>query len=334
MKKLLALLLALVMVLALTACGKQAAEETGEDSSAAGETAAQPTTLRVAALKGPTAMGMVKLMSDSENNDTASNAYTFTLAGAADEITPKLIKGELDIACVPANLGAVLYNNTKGAVQVLAVNTLGVLYIVENGDSVQSVEDLSGKTIYAAGKGSTPEYALQHILDAYHVDATVEWKSEHAECVAAVTADPNAVALLPQPFVSAAQAGNKDIRIALDLNELWSGLENGSTLITGCVVARKDFIDQNPDAVKLFMEQYKASVDYVNANTDDAASLIEHFDILKASVAKMALPYCNIVFISGADMKTRLSGYLSVLCDQNADAVGGTLPDDAYYYVG
>ena len=174
-----------------------------------GAAALAETDVNVTALKGPTAMGMVKLMDEAESGAVDGNAYTFDIAAAVDEVTPKIVKGETDIAAVPANLASVLYNNTQGEVQVLAVNTLGVLYIVESGDSVNSVEDLRGKTIYASGKGATPEYALNYILSENGIDpekdVTIEWKSEHAECLAALLAEDNAIAMLPQPFVTTAQ---------------------------------------------------------------------------------------------------------------------------------
>lgn len=334
MKRWISLLLALTLALGMTACG---GGESGNDGGAA-----EPVTLRVGALKGPTGMGLVQLMDESDAGSTGTNQYTFTLVGSPDEIVAGLgggirdaaQEGALDIACVPANLGATLYNNTDGAVQVLAVNTLGVLYIVENGESVQRVEDLAGRTIYSSGKGSTTEYALQYILESYGVEATVEWKSEHAECVAAVMADASGVALLPQPFVTAAQAQNDRIRVALDLNQLWQQLGDGSALITGCVIARRALVEEQPEAVALFLEQYAASVDYVNANTAEAAQLIERYDILKAPVAEKALPYCNIVLIRGEEMKTQLGAYLALLHSQNAKSVGGTLPDEEYYYTG
>ena len=288
----------------------------------------------VAALKGPTAMGMVKMMTDE------ADGYNWTIAAAIDEITPLLAKGELDIAAVPANLAAVLYNKTQGKIKVLAVNTLGVLYIVENGDTVQSVEDLRGKTIFASGKGATPEYALNYLLRENGMDpekdVTIEYKSEHAECLASLTATEGAVAMLPQPFVTTAQMKNDSIRIALDMNEEWAKLQEGkeeqSALITGVVVARSEFINAHPETVAAFMDSYKASVAFVNENNDEAATLVGSFDIVPEAVAKLALPYCKIVYIDGADMTSQLSGYLKVLYDADPAAVGGTLPDEAFYY--
>ena len=225
-------------------------------------------------------MGMVKLMDDSDNGDTGANHYNFTIAASPDEITPQIVQGNVDIAAVPANLASVLYNKEGVDVSVLAVNTLGVLYIVENGDSVQSVADLKGKTIYASGKGATPEYALNYMLTANGIDpekdVTIEYKSEHSECVAALAANEDAVAMLPQPFVTVAMTQNENIRVALDLTEEWEKASgDGDTkaaLITGVVIARNDFIEAHPDAVETFLQQYEASVNYVNDNVAEAAA--------------------------------------------------------------
>ena len=293
-------------------------------------------TVRVAALKGPTAMGMVAMMRDG------GNRYEFTLAASADEVTPLLIQGKLDIAAVPANLAAVLYNNTEGSVRVLSVNTLGVLYVVERGNSIESVSDLKGRTLYTAGKGSTPEYALNYILRGSGLDPaadlTIEFKSEHAECVAALLNDPDAVAMLPQPFATVAQARAEDMRIALDLTREWDALQADSdapsAMITGVVAARTEFVEQYPDAVLDFLTAYEASVQFTQNNTEEAAALIGEYDIFDAAVAKKALPYCNIVFISGEKMREMLSGYLAELYAQDPASVGGALPDEAFYHIG
>ena len=299
LKHLLALCLTLALVFSLAACG-QKADETPNDAQNDQQTEQEefaPASYSIAALKGPTAMGLVKLMKDSESGETTGNEYTFTLAGSADEVTPALLKGELDMACVPANLAAVLYNKTEGEIEVLAVNTLGVLYIVENGESVQSLADLKGKTVVAAGKGSTPEYALRYLLTENGIDpdndVTIDWKSEHSECVAALASGQASVALLPQPFVTVAQSKIEGLRMALDLTKEWDALDNGSSLITGVIVARREVVEANPAAVNEFLKEYAASVDYVNANTADAAALIGEYGIVDATVAEKALPYCQ-----------------------------------------
>ena len=338
LKSILTLCLTLTLVFSLAACG-QKAEETpdgAQDDQQTEQTEFSPASYSIAALKGPTAMGLVKLMQDSESGETSGNDYTFTLAGSADEVTPALIKGELDMACVPANLAAVLYGKTEGAVEVLAVNTLGVLYIVENGESVQSIADLKGQTIVAAGKGSTPEYALRYLLSENGIDpdsdVTLDWKSEHSECVAALASGQASIALLPQPFVTVAQSKLEGLRMALDLTEEWDKLDNGSALITGVIVARSEFVEAHPAAVGSFLTAYAASVDWVNANTADAAALIGEYGIVDAAVAEKALPYCNIVCITGAELLEKLPGYLSVLYNADPAAVGGAMPDNSFYF--
>ena len=321
MKKLIALLVLVAMTISLFACS---GTETEKEM------------IRIAGLKGPTSIGLIKVMKDNADGN-AENKYEFTIAGSADEITPKLNKGELDMAAIPANLASALYNNTDGAIKVLAINTLGVLYVVEKGDTIKNVTDLKGKTIYATGKGSTPEYTLRYILAKNGLDpdndVTIEWQSEPTAVVPLLKANDNAIAMLPQPYVTVAQTNVEGLNIALNLTDEWGKIEGSGTLITGVLVARTEFVEKHPDAVKKMLYEYAASSEYVNANVDDAAALVEEFDIIKAAIAKKAIPYCNIKVITGDEMKTALSAYLTVLFEQNAKAVGGKIPDDAFYYV-
>ncbi len=353
MKKGVALWLALVLALSLTACGGGSGEDEGDST---GDSQVEDTTqdnqgedstvteeeaysVRVAALQGPTGMGLVKLMSDSDSGEEGATAgqYTFTLAASATEVTPSLVKGDLDVACVPANMAAVLYNQTEGDIVALNVNTLGVLYIVENGETISSIEDLRGKTIVASGKDATPEYSLRYLLEQNGIDpdndVSIDWKNEHSECVAALASGAATIALLPQPFVTVAQTKIEGLRVALDLTEEWDALALDSALLTGVTVARKDFVEEHPAAVEAFLQDYAASVEWVNANVADAAQLIADYGIVEAAaVAEKALPYCNIVCITGSEMKDKLSGYLGTLETQAPDAIGGSLPGDDFYY--
>ncbi len=294
------------------------------------------TEVRVAALKGPTAMGLVKLMDEAENNpDELDNSYSFVIESAPDAVTPLIAKNEVDFACIPANLAAVLYNNT-GKIQVVAVNTLGVLYLVGSSDIVvNSVDDIKGRTIYSAGKGSTPQYAVETILQGYGlvdgVDVTVEWKSEHAECVAALLADSSALAVLPQPFATSALMQNGLLTLLADLNDLWKEVA-GTSLITGVTVVNKEFAAKNPEAVEDFLEEYAESAEWVNSNIEEAAELIEKADIIKAAVAGKALDKCNIVVWTGDKLKANLSVYLEALYNQNPKSVGGSVPGEEFYY--
>lgn len=289
--------------------------------------------VRVASLKGPTTMGMVRMIKDDEQ----TGAYEFTVAGAADEVVPLLVKGDVDIALIPANLAAVLYGRTEGKVGVKAINTLGVLYIVEAGDSIHSVGDLKGKTICATGKGTTPEYALKTVLTAAGMDpekdVTIEYKSEATEAAAALAAGQATVAMLPQPFVTAALAQNEGLRVALSLTEAWDQvMTDGSALVTGVVAVRRDFAQSNPEALEAFMEAYRASTAFVNENPEEASEWIADLGIVaKAGIALKAIPACNIVCIEGGEMQSKLSGYLNALYNQDPASVGGALPLDDFY---
>ena len=318
MKKLFCLALSLMLLLSATAF-------------------AEKPVVRLAAMTGPTAMGLVKLL-DDEKNGLSANDYEFLLAGAADEISPSLIQGKLDIASIPVNLAAILNNKTNGGLTLLAVNTLGVIYIVEKGgESIQSLGDLKGKTLYATGKGSTPEYNLTYLLKQAGLtlgeDVIVEWKSEPAEVVALMAQQETAFAMLPQPYVTVAQTKVENLRIALNLTEEWDALGLDSRMITSGIVVRTAFLQENPEAVENFLKEFAASAQYANEFVPETAALIEQIGIVKAAVAEKALPYCNIVCLTGEEMKAALSSYLQVLYELNPASVGGALPTDDFYYV-
>ena len=311
------------------------AESAPASSAAAQEEAASPETaatgLRVAGLKGPTTMGLVNLM----DSDDGAN-YTFTMYGAADEIVPLLVKGELDAAAVPANLAATLYQKTQGQVEVACINTLGVLYIVENGDTVQSVADLKGQTIVTTGKGTTPEYVLRYVLSQNGLDpdkdVTIEYCSEATEALSQVQAGQATIAMLPQPFVTSALSQVEGLRVALDMNEEWQNVA-GSQLVTGVLVVRKEAVEADPDAFEEFLNGYAASVEAANTDLEGTAALCESYGIVaKAALAQKALPECNIVFERGEQMKTDLVNYFQVLYDADPSSVGGAMPADDFYY--
>ncbi len=359
MKKLFSFVLALVLVLSLAGCSggapasssttlppaSPAPESPSSQPESLPDAVSAPTalektgkTLRVAALKGPTAMGMVKLMEEAAAGNTA-NGYEFTLAGSPDEIVGSIIQGEFAVAAVPTNLAATLYNKTQGKVQLLALNTLGVLYVVEAGDTIQSIGDLAGKTVYSTGKGSTPEYALNYILAENDLtnQVAVEYKTEHAELATLLSQGQADVALLPQPFVTTALSQNDKLRVALDLTQEWDKVAQGASGLTmGCVIAQRSFLEENADATAAFLAEYKASVDFVTepANLDAAAALVVQAGIPKEPVAKAALPQCGITFLSGEEMKKTASGFLAVLHAADPKSVGGALPDEGLYYLG
>lgn len=318
MKRLLSIFLVIFILLNISAC-----DLTTDESSETSE-------FRVMSLYGPTSMGLIELI-DNESD------YTFDIVSSPDELAPALINEEVDLAAVPANLASVLYNRTEGEIQVLAINTLGAIYIVDRSDSIEEINDLRDKTLFASGKGASPEYALNFILENSGIDPLldlqIEWKTEHAECVQALIEDENAVAMLPEPFITVAQSKVDDLKVALDLEEEWSKVQqNDSVMLTGVVVGRKSFIEENPILLEKFFEDYENSVDFVNSNYRDAADLIEKHGIFEAKVAQKAIPGAKIIFITGETMQVQLSGYLEVLYAQDPESIGGALPGDDFYY--
>ena len=347
-KKVLSAVLALAMAASLAACGSTATASSTEPASEPAateapaettETAAESAGIRIAGLKGPTTMGLVNLIAQAEAGQTAQD-YAFTMYGAADEIVPLLVKGELDAAAIPANLAATLYQKTGGALEVACINTLGVLYVVELGNNIQSVEDLKGATIVTTGKGTTPEYVLRYVLSQNGIDpdkdVTIEYLSEATEVAARLTTpttdSSTIVAMLPQPFVTSVVAQSEGgVRVALDMNEEWQKVA-GSRLVTGVTVVRKEFAEANPDVMAQLMTDYAASVESVTADLSGTAALCEQYGVVaKAALAEKALPSCNIVFETGDEMKTDLTAYLQVLYDADPASVGGALPGEDFY---
>ena len=315
----------------------ESSQETADQSTDSSKNS-DNTSVRVGSLKGPTSMGLAQLMDRAEKGET-ENDYTFTMAGKADELVGSVANGDLDIVLVPANVASILYTKTQGNVNVIDINTLGVLYVVASDDSISSMKDLKGKTLYMTGKGTTPEYVMNYLLSENGLtdgDVTLEFKSEAAEVASVLKEDPSAVGVLPQPFATAACIQNEALKPVLDLTEQWNLLnkENGSQLVTGVTIVRSDFLKENEEAVKLFIEDHKASAAYTSEHLDEAAEMVAALGIVeKAPIAKKAMPACNIVCITGEEMKSALSGYLSVLEAADAKSVGGQLPADDFYYL-
>ena len=290
--------------------------------------------IRIGSLKGPTTMGLVNLMAKTEAGEAEQN-YSYEIATDASVITAKLVKGDLDIALIPANAASVLYNKTEGKIQVLNINTLGVLYCVTGNKDIKKIYGLAGKTVVMTGQGTTPEYVTKYLLNAYGItDCTIEYKSEATEVVAAITKDPELIGILPQPFATVATIQNSDLRQAFSLTTEWNKIAGSATLVTGVTVVRKDFADKNPDKLAAFMKEAEESANTANKDVAGTAELVAKYGIIeKAPVAEKAIPQCNITYIDGEKMKNGLSGYLSILEGYNPESIGGELPADDFYYI-
>lgn len=312
-----------------------AAEKTEETSAAEVLTIGEASdeVLRVGSLKGPTTMGLVNLMSEVESG--AKNGYSFEMQSQPDVIMSELVSGKLDIALLPANVAAVAYNKTNHGVSAIDINTLGVLYCVTGDENVKSVKDLAGKTVLSTGQGASPEYVLNYLLEKNGVtDCDVQFKSEATEIAALLKQDPAQIAILPQPFVTVATAQNDQLKVAFSLTDEWKSVSPDSKLLTGVTVVRNEVLENRAAEVDQFIADHQASTEKAGTDVDATAELVAKYGIIaKAPVAKKALPNCNIVAIAGDEMKTDLAGYLQVLFDANPKSVGGTMPDDDFYYI-
>ena len=328
------LLLALTLALSLTACGGQANSEPEQPETQEELTAAE---INLYVLSGPTGIGAMNLWAASDAGET-KNTYHITMPGANDEVVAALSKGDADIAAVATNLAATLYNKTDGGVTVLAVNTLGVLSLLSNGQEAATVSELKGKTIYAPGQGANPEYILRYVLSGNGLDpdkdVTLRFVGEGSELLTVWQSDPEAVILAPQPVATSILMQNENAKTLFDMTEEWDKIAGGdSTLMMGCVIVRNEFLQANPGAVELFLQEYAASIEKAQSDVEGTAALCQQYGLIpKAALAQKALPSCGLTFVTGAEMKTSLSGYLQVMFDANPKSVGGALPGDGFYY--
>lgn len=320
--RILLLILALTMLTVFAGCNNQQDNVSTQEGDSTAEE------IKIATLKGPTGMGMVEVITNDQDK------YSFELASSPDEITGSIIAGDIDIAAIPTNLAATIYQKTQGKIQVAAVNTLGVLYILERGDSLETMADLSGAKILSAGQGTTAEYVLNYLLEqnGLYIDEniTVDYASEHSEVAAQAQAGEYDIVVLPEPFVTSLTSADPEFRIALDLTQEWENAGAGQ-LAMGCLVIQKEFTENHPKVLSEFMEAYKNSVAYVNANPKEAAADMEAHDIIKAAVGEKAIPNCNIVYSTGNDMKANLETFYSVIYEANPQSIGGALPPDDFY---
>lgn len=330
---LLSLMLVIIMAFGLTACGGEKDQDTVSSASSAGSAVYTPVDMKVACMTGPTGIGMAKLMAESAEKTTANN-YTFTVATAATEINAKFLSDEINIASVPTNVAATLYSKNND-VRMLAVNTYGVLSILEKGDTIKSIADLKGKTIYSTGKGQNPEFIIKHILTENGIDpendVTLNFVSSE-ELVTLLVKGEAEVAMAPEPAATTVMVKNAELRRALSINDEWSKVSD-TQLMMGCVVAKASYIKENPEAVAKFLEEYEKSIEFAKTNIDEAAKHCATYKITASeAIAKKAIPTCNLCYVTGKDMKTNVNGYLNVLFTADSTSIGGAMPNDEFYY--
>lgn len=344
MKKI-SLLLALILIIALFAgCSnneiqnQEPAENQAQNVQKEPETVnkepKEPVQVTIAGLKGPTSIGMIKMIDEKAMNNDDYNVE-YIAENAPDALTAKIINGEIQISSVPINLASVLYNKTEGNIQLMAVNTIGNLYIVGT-EEISSLADLEGKTLGMSGKGSTPDFAMNYILKQNGLEGKVEldYSTDHATLAQSVIAGDTKIALLPQPFVTQTMMKNNNVKMLVDLNEAWKEASSqASELYTGCIVVNKEFAENNKEFVDEFLKQYEASVNWVNENPKDASVLVEKNEIMpSAALVEKAIPYCGITYAKAQEAKTGLNSFYKVLFDSNPSSIGGKLPDDAFYF--
>ncbi|MBQ4547028.1 MAG: ABC transporter substrate-binding protein [Oscillospiraceae bacterium] len=331
MKKVLSLILALIMLMSTAACSTE--PESVPENEPEIETPVSDefvgAEVKIGMLKGPTGMGAAWLMDQNEQGLTR-NSYEFTVAGAADELTGQLVQGGLDIAALPTNAISSLYNKTEGKIVCLGVNTLGVLYILERGDSISGIADLDGKTILASGKGSTAEAVLVHLIAESGIGADIHFASEHTEAATLAMTGEYDIVMLPEPFVTNVMTKSEDFRVALNLSEEWKKL-TGEVLTMGGIAVRREFLEQNPAAVAEFIKDYGVSIEFTNSEPAEAGILIEKYGIAAAAVAENAIPRCNIVWLYGDEYKTVLENFLTVLYNGNPASIGGAIPGEDFF---
>ena len=321
-------LLLLAILFSLTACSSANDKAPTLDAE---------TPINIMVLNGTTGFGMAKLISDT-NAGTAALNYNFSIESDASNITAALINGSADIAALPTNAASVLYNKTQGEVQLLALNTLGVLYVVtDDSESITSFADLKGKTVYAPAQNPTFIFSYLCEQNGLKVGEDIIIDNSYAQPAdlrTAVAAGEVSIAVLPEPMLTIAKSSNSSLITALDLTEEWDKVSEPGSLVQGCVVVRKEFAESHPNEVAAFLTEYEASIMYLSEDGADVAGTIERSGVFaKGAVAAKALPNCNICFIAGEDMKAPMSAFLNIMFETQPASIGGSVPNDDFYYV-
>ena len=343
-KKLSSLLALFIMIFTLlSACSPEVSEpiepsdpsetESSQDEEEP-EKPVESVDVTIAGLKGPTSIGMIRLIDEKALNNESYNVE-YLIEGAPNNLVGKIINGEIDIAAVPTNLASILYNKSKGEVKFLALNTLGVIYVVGT-EEVSSIEDLEGMEVSISGKGATPEFAFNYLLEQNSMTdkTSTEYMLDHSSLAQQVIAEDTKIAVLPQPFVTQVMMNNPNVKILIDLNEEWEKATNGESILAmGGLIVNSEFAENNPEFIKDFLEEYEGSVNWVNNNHEEAGKLVEKNGVLpNAKLAEKAIPNCSIVYQDAEEAKDKVNGFLEILHGSNPASIGGSMPDENFYY--
>lgn len=341
MKKLFTIFILMISLLSLTSCSSdkktEPLYEISDDKFADMEedVTLEKINITIGALRGTTLMGLAQLMKNN-SEDMAANIYSFDIANTPDEIITSMMNGDIDVASVPPNIASILYNKSNGKVQVAAIDSLGAMYIVTEGKSVKSFMDLKGKTLYMSGEGTTTEYVLNYLLDKNDIDLykdiTVVYKSTEEDVLDMVSETKDAIGLLSEPYATMAIERNNKLKKVLDINGEWLNIDEDSSLISGVLVARKEFIEKNEPSFIAFLDEYAESVEYTNANIEDVSFILDEFQILEADIAQKVIPFCNIIYFDEDIMEEKIETFLKIIFEQDASSIGGSLPEKEFYY--
>lgn len=338
MKKRLMAAAAAALALVMSVPSPVLAGEPSDDISYMGSTDA--TEVNVGMIMGPPSMGMGWMIHENEEGNTY-NDYNFEVGGVDyTALASKLNTGDYDIIHCPSNVGAILYNNKdlKEEVEVIDISNLGLLYILTTDDSIKSMDDLKGRTVYSIGEGGPPEYTFGYLLDQEGLsdDVNFSFRSTPFEVLNLLQDEENSIVLLPQPFVEVAKLLVPDLKVPIDITEEWDNLklESGAESVTTITIVRKKFLEEHEQAVVEYLNLLKKSVAYSLSHVDEAAEWTDTYEtFLNPEVAADAIPYVNMCAITGQEMKEKLEGFLKIMYDYNPDAVGGSMPDDDFYYI-
>jgi NitT/TauT family transport system substrate-binding protein len=283
----------------------------------------------VESLRGPTGLGIAKLAGD---NPILPGDFDveYRFSSAPDVTVSNVLSGEADIAALPTNVAARLYS-AGVPYRILAVNTLGVLYIVSTDPAIEDLGDLEGRELLVSGRGANPDIILRALLEGRGIDPDEDLAiryANHTEAAQLLLSGREQSALLPEPFVTRVLQQSPGARIAVDIQEEWQRqLGAGSTIGLGCIVVHNRLVEEEPAFVATFLEEYLASVEWVRSNPEQAGPIVEELGVgFTAEEAREAIPRANLVGLFGVEAYRAIDPYFRALYAFDPASLGGSLP--------